>query len=295
MLRAVLEEVRPDAIACTQAYPCGVVADFKRQFGLRAPIVGVLTDHAPHLYWFHDTVDMYVVPSEQVRQRFLERGVPDSRIRVIGIPIDLAFSVSQDREAAARRYGVSLTEPVILLMGGSSGFGALRQILTALDTLPQPCQVLLVSGLNRPLLAWVRRQRFRHRVISLGYVRDIAGLMELATILISKPGGLTMSEALAKRVPLVIVNPIPGQEAYNARYLLSQEAAVEAAGPDTVRQTVRDLLENPQRLEQLRTRLGELARPLASLETARLLCALADRQDTAAIPERPADAMALAP
>ena len=100
--------------------------------------------------------------------------------------------------------------------------------------------------------------------------------MDIATLLVSKPGGLTTSEALAKQLPLVMVNPIPGQEAYNARYLLSQGAAVQAGSPDTVRQTVRDLLENPERLEALRRRNGELAHPSAARETARLLFQLAE-------------------
>jgi processive 1,2-diacylglycerol beta-glucosyltransferase len=101
--------------------------------------------------------------------------------------------------------------------------------------------------------------------------------MDLATLLISKPGGLTTSEALAKHVPLVIVNPIPGQEAYNARYLLSQGAAVQAGSIEMVRQTVRDLLDNPERIIALRSRIAELAHPNASLDVARLLCALADQ------------------
>ena len=90
-LKQLLETVRPDAIVCTQAYPCGVVADFKKQYGLSVPLVGVLTDYAPHLYWFHDTVDVYVVPSEQVKRRFITRGVDASRVKVLGIPIDLRF------------------------------------------------------------------------------------------------------------------------------------------------------------------------------------------------------------
>ena len=101
--------------------------------------------------------------------------------------------------------------------------------------------------------------------------------MSLATLLVSKPGGLTTSEALAKRLPLVIVNPIPGQEAYNARYLLSKGAAVQAGSPETVRQTVRDLLDNPDQLEAIRRRDEELAHPTAAVDTARLLFELADR------------------
>jgi processive 1,2-diacylglycerol beta-glucosyltransferase len=281
-LHRLLDTVRPDAIACTQAYPCGMVADFKKHHGLSAPLVGILTDYAPHLYWFHEQVDVYVVPSEQVKQRFLARGVESSRVQALGIPIDLRFLDTSPREATARRFGLQPDQPILLIMGGSSGFGPLREILLHLDILPHPCQLVVVTGSNRALLAWMLRHRFRHRVVPLGFSEQIPELMELATLLISKPGGLTTSEALAKRLPLVIINPIPGQEAYNARYLLSQGAAVQASGPETVRQTVRDLLDNPERLELLRQRCGQLAHPTAALDTVKLLCDLADGKRGAA-------------
>ena len=281
-LQRLLEEVQPDAIACTQAYPCGMLADFKKHHKLPIPLIGVLTDYAPHLYWFHDTVDVYVVPSEQVKQRFITQGIDASRVRVLGIPIDLKFLEPVDREAIARQFGLDPHLPVILIMGGGGGFGRLREIVFNLDMIPHPCQLVVVAGMNRPLLSWFHAQRFRHRVLALGYTDAIPQLMSLATLLVSKPGGLTTSEALAKRLPLVIVNPIPGQEAYNARHLLSQGAAVQAVSPETVRQTVRDLLENPEQLAALRQRAGELARPTAALDIARLLTELADRHRTRA-------------
>ncbi len=277
-LGRLLETVQPDAIACTQAYPCGVIADFKKRHHLRTPLVGVLTDYAPHVYWFHETVDIYVVPSEQVKQRFITRGVAADRVKVLGIPIDPQFLDPGDREATARRYGLDLKVPILLIMGGSGGFGRLRDIVLNLDTLPSACQLVVIAGTNRVLLTWLQSQRFRHHLCALGYVEDVPRLMEIATLLISKPGGLTTSEALAKQVPLVIVNPIPGQEAYNARYLLSQGAAVQAGAPETVRQTVRDLLENPDRLEALRQRNAELAHPRAAMDVAQLLFELADQQ-----------------
>ncbi|MBI1992415.1 MAG: glycosyltransferase [Candidatus Omnitrophica bacterium] len=275
-LQRLLETVRPEAIACTQAYPCGMVADFKKHHNLSVPLVGVLTDYAPHLYWFHETVDAYVVPSEQVKQRFVTRGVDPSRIKVLGIPIDRKFLEANDREAAAREFGLDPAHPIILIMGGGSGFGQIRDIVLSLDILPYPCHLVVVAGTNRSLRAWLQGQRFRHRVVSLGYTDDIPKLMDIATLLVSKPGGLTTSEALAKQVPLVIVNPIPGQEAYNARFLLSHGAAVQAGSPETVRQTVRDLLDNPGRLAGLRRRNAELAHPNAAADIARLLIELAD-------------------
>jgi processive 1,2-diacylglycerol beta-glucosyltransferase len=275
-LQRLLETARPDAIACTQAYPCGIVADFKKHHSLDLPLVGVLTDYAPHLYWFHETVDRYVVPSEQVKQRFLTRGVDASRVKVFGIPIDPAFLEPSDREATARQFGLDLAKPIILIMGGGGGFGRLREMLASLDILPYPCQLVVISGTNRSLLRWLKTQRFRQRVVPIGYTKDIAKLMNISTLLVSKPGGLTTSEALAKQLPLVMVNPIPGQEAYNARFLLSQGAAVQAGSAETVRQTVRDLLDNPERLEALRRRNAELAHPHAAMDTVKLLFELAD-------------------
>jgi len=275
-LRRLLETVRPDAIACTQAYPCGMVADFKKHHGLATPLIGVLTDYAPHLYWFHETVDVYVVPSDQVKQRFLTRGIPESRVKVLGIPIDLRFAERSDRAATARRFGLDLARPILLIMGGGSGFGPLRDIVLNLDILPQDCQLVVLTGMNRPLCLWLQKRRFRHHVLPLSYVDDVPELMDIATLLISKPGGLTTSEALAKQVPLVIVDPIPGQEAYNARYLLAQGAAVQASSPDTARQTVRDLLDNPERLATLRQRIAQLAHPTAALDISKLLFSLAD-------------------
>lgn len=292
-LERVLDRVRPDAIACTQAYPCGVIADFKKHHGLRVPLVGVLTDYAPHVYWFHDTVDAYVVPSESVKQRFVSRGVDAARVHVQGIPIEPAFERPAGREETARQFGLNPHQPVLLIMGGGGGFGRLREIVQNLDTLPYPCQLVVLAGTNRSLLSWIHGQRFRHRVLGLGYTEDVPKLMSLATLLISKPGGMTTSEALARQLPIVIVNPIPGQEAYNARFLLSQGAAVQAGSPETVRQTVRDLLENADLLARLRRRAGELAHPRAASDIAGLLLGLADRyreSSAPAVPKALADA-----
>ncbi len=275
-LERLVESVEPDVIACTQAYPCGVLADFKKRHGLTIPLIGILTDYAPSLYWFHEAVDRYVVPSEQVKQRFVMKGVAADKVDVLGIPIDLSFRQAFDRAQTAAAFHLDPLQPAILIMGGGGGFGQIKQIVSNLDILPHACQLVVVAGTNRALMARLKARRFRHRVVPLAFTDKVPQLMDLAAMLVSKPGGMTTSEALAKRLPLVMVNPIPGQEAYNARYLLSQGAAVQADSPLTVRQTVRDLLDNPDRLEAMRRRAGELAHPDAALDIAALLCTLAD-------------------
>ncbi len=104
-LQRLLETAQPHAIACTQAFPCGMLADFKKHRGLAIPIVGVLTDYAPHLYWLHDTVEAYVVPSEEVKQRFVSCGIAETRIRIFGIPVEPSFLDPSEPEMVYQQFG----------------------------------------------------------------------------------------------------------------------------------------------------------------------------------------------
>lgn len=276
-LQRLLDNVRPDAIVCTQAYPCGMLADFKRQKSLSIPLIAVLTDYAPHIYWFHKNVDYYVVPSLQVKKRFIDKGVDDSKLKVLGIPIDAQFLISEEKVKVTRQFGLNTESPIILIMSGGRGFGRIADIVKDLDLLPQDVQIVVLAGTNKKLLRWLNRETFRHQVKVFGYTEHVAQLMSIANILISKPGGLTTSEALVKHLPLVMVNPIPGQEAYNARYLLSQGAAIQAPSPHMIRQTVRDLLDNPARITELRNHIIDLAKPMAAFDIARLTLESAEK------------------
>ena len=276
-LRRFFETVQPHAIACTQAFPCGMVADFKKLQRLAVPLVGVLTDYAPHLYWLHETVDVYVVPAEEVKQRFVSYRVAEARIRVHGIPVEPRFLDPVDRQAVYEQFGLDPAQPVILVMGGGGGFGPLREVMLSLDRMPLPCQVVVLAGTNRALLGWLQQQRFRQRVLANGYVDAVPHLMAIATLLITKPGGLTTAEALAKQLPLLIITPIPGQEMCNARYLLSQGAAIQLDAPARTGDVVAKLLRDGFRLEALKQQTARIGNPESAIKTARLLLELADR------------------
>ena len=276
-LQQLLETIQPHAIACTQAFPCGMLADFKQHRGLTIPLVGVLTDYAPHLYWVHDTVDVYVVPSEEVKERFVAHGIHPERIRVYGIPVEPRFLDPVDHAATYARFALEPTTPTILIMGGGGGFGPIQELMLSLDRMTLPCQFVALTGTNHVLLAWFRRQRFRHTVLADGYIDAVPQLMDIATLIITKPGGLTTSEALAKRLPLLIISPIPGQELCNARHLLAQGAAVHLSSPDTAGHVVTQLLGDSTRMDRLKERAARMAHPGSALHTARLLLDLADR------------------
>ena len=276
-LQRLLEAVQPHAIACTQAFPCGMVADFKQHRGLPIPLVAVLTDSAPHLYWVHDTVDVYVVPSEEVKEGFVSHGIHPDRIQAYGIPVEPRFLDEVDRPATYAQFKLDPTTPTILIMGGGGGFGPIRELMRSLDQTAVPCQFVVLTGTNQPLLSWFRQQRFRHTVLADGYIDAVPQLMDIATLIITKPGGLTTAEALAKRLPLLIITPIPGQELCNARHLLAQGAAVQLGSPDSASRVVTQLLENPGRMNRLKEQTAKMAHPESALQTAKLLLDLANR------------------
>lgn len=272
-LRRLLDEVHPTVIACTQAFPCGVVAAYKQATGLRTPLYAILTDFIPHQFWLQEGVDAYFVGSEAARQRLAEGGVPADRIRHTGIPIDPVFADSLDGAARRLVLGLDPQQPTVLLMGGGQGLGPIEEVARALDALPQPLQLVVLTGLNTSLrrrLTAVLPQ-FRRRVVVLGHVSFVHELMSFATLIVTKPGGLTTAEALAKQLPIIIVDPIPGQEVKNTEFLLSRQAAVRAQRWETVPRLVADLLGHPDRLASLRRAAGALGRPRSALDIAQIL------------------------
>jgi processive 1,2-diacylglycerol beta-glucosyltransferase len=117
-LKPLIDEFKPDVVVCTQAFPCGMVADYKISYQLPITIIGVLTDYAPHLYWLHEGVDYYVVPSLEARDRYVKEGIPSGRIKVLGIPIRMKFAESRPASGIAQKLGLDLNIPTILIMGG---------------------------------------------------------------------------------------------------------------------------------------------------------------------------------
>lgn len=275
-LQQLLETVQPHAIACTQAFPCGMVADFKRTHNERVPLIGVLTDYAPHLYWLHEDIDVYVVPADDVKARFVSYGVAEDRLRVYGIPVMPSFLEPVDRATAYHAYGLDPVLPVVLIMGGGGGFGPFHELMASVDRIDDPCQFVVLTGTNHGLLSWFKERSFRHRVVASGYVEKMAPLMDIAAAIITKPGGLTTAETLAKQLPMLMISPIPGQEMCNARYLVAHDAAVQLGDPHIAGETLSQLLHHPARLRQLREHAGRIAHPDSALRIAELLLERAD-------------------
>jgi processive 1,2-diacylglycerol beta-glucosyltransferase len=231
-------------------------------------VVSVVTDFEAHALWMGPGVDLYCVAAEETRARLLAREVEPARVIASGIPISAKFASTPDAKAVRRALGLRDDQPVLLVLSGGFGLGPVAEILAALDKVGRTFQTVVVTGRNIELRRELATADHRHPTHVLGFASNMHELMAVADLIITKPGGLTTSEALALGKPLFIINPIPGQEAANSDFLLERGAAAKV-------NRIEDL---PFRVDQLlgSKKLAEMAaaaRRLGRPQAAQTICA----------------------
>ncbi len=264
---------RPDTVVCTQAFPCGMVADFKRAKNLNVKLIAVLTDYAPHSFWINPGVDYYIVPHADAKDRFVKKGVNPDSIKVYGIPIRTKFSAQMDRGPIAEKFGLDLNTPIVLVMGGGQGLGPIKDVVRSLLAMGVPAQIVVLAGTNKKVLDWGTGLKLAEdkKLSCFSYIPNVDELMEVATLIISKPGGLTTSESLAKGLPMVIIDPLPGQEMRNTDFLLEHGIGIRIDKSRDVGEEVEILLRSPGRLASMRHAAFENGKPHAAFDIAKLI------------------------
>ena len=272
-LKKLFERLRPEVVVCTQAFPCGMVAGYKKTYQADLPLIAVLTDYVPHSYWIYDAVDCYITPSEDVSSRLIKKGVPAQKVKSLGIPFDPKFNTTLDKNSIFSKYKLSPGLPTILIMGGGQGLGPIKTIVKSLEKIDRDIQEIIVTGTNKKLYNSLRRKikKYKKKIVVFGYAQNINELMSIADIVVSKPGGVTTSEVLSLAKPMIIVKPLPGQEANNTAYLTQKEAALEIEEPGKINLVIEDLLRNHQKLKHLSDCAKRISKPNASMDIARLL------------------------
>lgn len=273
----LIEEVKPDLVVCTHALPARAVGGLKRR-GLQVGLLCVPTDLGLHPYWPLEGPDAYSVGAEPLKQDLVERGFPAERISVLGIPIRLAFAegTSQRRDPAS--------PPRALMLAGARDQGPYGQvaremaaILTGEADERGSFRATVVTGNNARLKGALESglEDFAQPTEILGFVADMDRLMDECDLLVTKPGGLIVSEALAKGLPMVLIGPPVGQERANTRLLVGEGAAVEARGPQAVRAAIEALAADPGSLREMGRRARALGHPDSALAVADLAVSMA--------------------
>ncbi|HZT13949.1 MAG TPA: glycosyltransferase [Candidatus Baltobacteraceae bacterium] len=270
-IRPFLTQYAPDVVVCTHAFPCGVMAEYKHEFADAPPVFGVVTDFAVHAFWIHANVDGYAVATDQMRQQLIARGVDPQRIVASGIPISPEFGeTSRGRDQLARRLELPPDRRIVLVMGGGLGIAPLETIMRALAQVDDSLCAVVIVGRSRRAEARALEcaARMQYPVRVLRFVDNVHDYMHAADLLVTKPGGLTSSEALAAGVPLLLFKPLPGQEERNTRFLVSGGAAVRAKKSEDLAQRVQMLLRDVQKRERMRVAMAALAKPNAAADAA---------------------------
>lgn len=250
----LINEFRPKVILATQAFPCGIAGDFKKFYRVNIPLIGVVTDYYPHRFWLHPEVDVYTVACEKAKSILVKEGVEENKIRVLGIPISLKFLNTHSKESVAEEFGFNANLEAVLIMGGGLGIGPIERITKILDSLEEKFQIIAVCGKNEKLYLWFQKNRefFKKPIFYFGYIDFVHKLMDFSDIIITKGGGLTVSEALAKGLATIVVRPIPGQEERNTDYLVKKRAITKASTVEGVASLVQQLLRDRAKLYELK-------------------------------------------
>ncbi len=263
-----VDQFKPDVVLCTHYEPVDALGQLRRKDKVKSPfVVSIVTDFEAHALWMDADVDLYCVAAEETKARLVARGAVGGNVVATGIPIAAKFAAKVDARAFRKTMGLRDDLPTLLVLSGGFGMGPVGKILDGLDKTACEFQTVVVCGRNEELRRELAAQDRKHPTQVLGFAANMHELMTVADLILTKPGGLTSSEALALGKPLFILDPIPGQEAANSDFLLERGAAAKV-------NRVEDL---PFRIEQLlgSKKLAEMAKAakaLGRLKSAESVC-----------------------
>ena len=259
-----VKQFAPDAVLCTHYLPVELLGALRSKWPGPPPLtVSIVTDFEAHALWMEPSVDLYCVAAEETKARLVARGAEEARVLATGIPVSARFSNRIDTAAVRKQYGLRDDLPILLVLSGGFGMGPVAQILAALDQIQRPFQTLVVAGKNEELRRDLAAQDRKHPTHVLGFVTNMHELMAVSDLLVTKPGGLTTSEAMAMGKPLFILNPIPGQEAANSDFLLERGAAAKVNSVDDIPFRLDQLL-GSKKLADMSKAARALGRPAAA-------------------------------
>jgi processive 1,2-diacylglycerol beta-glucosyltransferase len=271
-----VETFQPDVVVCPHFLPLEAMGVYNAAHAKKPRVVSVITDFEAHALWMEPVVDLYCAATPESKARLSARGIPSASITVTGIPVSQRFL--NPRPAATIKEELKLDSKLstLLVLAGGLGMGPLVETLREIDKTKHAHQVLVVAGKNEALRMKLAAETFRHPTHVFGFVSTMQDLMAASDLIITKPGGLTTSEALALGKPLLIVNPLPGQEAANSDFLLEHGAAIKANRLEDLPYRLDHVL-NPERLRKMARAAALVGKPQAADAVCRAAARLLDR------------------
>ena len=274
----LLNDSSPDLIIGTHPFPMIALSTLKKNNNIHSlsrsesfykstkvdipPMISVLTDYTTHSTWIQNEIDYYIVGHEYVKELLVYEGVDSEKVKAFGIPVEKSFLSHRDRETVLTELGLSPEKLTVLLMGGSFGAGNIKETLEELLTVDRDFQILVVTGRNEQLKDRLSKMLdstiHNKNICLLGYTNKMNDILASIDVLISKPGGLTTTEALLNDVPMIVPYFIPGQEEENLDFLTNCGAALRTTKKYSLPVLLKVLIDDPSRLDSLRKNIKSI-------------------------------------
>lgn len=261
-----IRNFRPDITVCTHFMPVGIISHLISRGMLDAHLSIVVTDLDMHAMWLSRVFHRYFVAIQETKVHLDVLGLPPERVTVSGIPIDPCFAEPVDRRELRYQHHLDPDKVTLLVSGGALGVTPAEFVVARLLQLRHDVQGIVICGRNEELRFRLKEMLAPHasRFKVIGYTDKMQEYMKMSDLFIGKPGGLTTAEALACSLPMIIVDPIPGQEERNSDHLLEKGCALKANELTTLAWKIDQLLDEPGRLETMKKNAGEMGRPNAA-------------------------------
>lgn len=268
-LNRLIQEFQPDLIISTHPFSSQMCAILKEKGKLNCKVATILTDYAPHNQWLvkSEFIDYYFVAQQGMVDDLVSRGVNRDKIHVTGIPLSSRFLQSYNKQKILEDYGLTSDKNTILFFaGGEFGFGKDRtfnRLKAIINNLPN-LQVVAVAGRNEKMKErfdeLVKTTRTESNVKILSFTNQVPELMSVSDLVITKPGGLTTTESLASGLPLIIIDPLPGQEEENAEFIENSGAGIWVKDSDNIESILLDIFNSPTKLEDMKSKARLIAK-----------------------------------
>ncbi len=313
----MIQDFRPDIIVTTHAFASELICALKTKEDLHIPVVNILTDFSVHKTYINKGVDAYIMSSDEMVNQMLLRGVERDVLHSFGIPIKTNFLKSIDRKTALEEEDLDPELPTVLIMAGSFGVTDILKIYHKIVKSDADFQIIVITGKNEKLYetferylskidinntlyelqqlypSMNQRSSIRHsrsrkptKPTKLLYFTDqVEKYMQMSDLIVTKPGGLTVSESIATGLPMAIFKAIPGQEEQNADYLVRNGMAVRLFKDNTCTEKITDLITSPEKLKKMREAIHKKSNGNSAAKIYVLLQELVEKYKKTNIPD----------
>lgn len=261
--KKLIDEINPQIILSTHPIPTKILSILKIKYGFKIPIITIITDYTTHSFWFHNGIDAYIVANDVLIDTMKKRGLSSHNVYDLGIPVNPCFLEQFNKNQTLKSVNLCPNKFTFLIMGGSLGMGKIIDICTELNKINKDFQIIVVTGNNKKLYNELMKldSSFSKKTCILGYTKEINKYMQACDILLTKPGGITITEAMLSSIPLVLFSPIPGQEEKNVKFLIEHSLAVYLEDTKCCSTIIKNLINNPSTLQEIKNNYLKYIRP----------------------------------